>query len=221
MLVGVLGAAAGAALVGGLFVVSRFLERIRYFPTPIPGLEWKHAVAFGLPFIVLLWVFVARRGATSSLVAVATGAVLIVGHAWSGLDWTVFIARGTELATGGTPSPVFAVVFVVPFLLVAVYHGLRRPRELRKAYDEKQAEAADIEDARRAAMWGGLQVVGGAALVAVVVGGAMLGAVPAASAFPVPTSQAVAVGAGAVALVAVVGAALPRLLALRARKART
>lgn len=218
--VGLLGAAAGAALIGGLFVASRFLERVRYFPTPIPGLEWKHAVAFGLPFIVLAWVFVARRGATSSLVAVATGAVLVVGHAWSGLDWTVFVSRGTSLATGGAPPPAFALAFVAPFLLVAVYHAFRRRRELATVYAGKHAEPEDVDGARRASLRGAAALVGGAALLAGVVAGAMLAAAPVATALQVAPSQAVALGAGAVALVAVVGAALPRLLALRTRRAK-
>lgn len=215
--VGILGASAGAALVGGIFVASRFLERVRYFPTPVPGLEWKHALAFGLPFLLLAWVFVVRRGATSSLVAVATAAVLVVGHGWSNLDWTVFVARGTGLATGGTPPLAFAAVFVVPFLLVAVYHGLRRSSELRRVYAEKHADETDVAAVRRASFAGMAAILGGAALLSALVAGVMLGAVPAAAAIPLAPSQAVGVAAGAVAVVALVGAAIPRLVAWRAR----
>ena len=217
---GLVGAAVGAAVIGALLTASRFMERVRYFPTPVPGLEWKHAVAFGLPFLVLAWVFVARRGATASLVTVATAAVVLVGHAWSNLDWTVFVTRGTSLATGGTPPSVFVVAFVLPFALVALYHGLRRPRELRRIYADKQADAADVDAVRRSTLLGGGALLGGATILAALVAAAMIGAVPAASVVRLAPSQAVVLAAAAIALVAVVGAALPRVLALRTRKAK-
>lgn len=215
-ILGLLAAAALSALIGFLLAESRLYDRIRPIEA-FPGVAWKDLVSYGLPFVLLAWVFVVRAGATSSLLGAMAAAVFLVGHAWSTLDWTVFLVRGSDLARGGVPAPAFALALVVPFLLAALWQVGRRPLELRDAYVAKDADAADVKAVRKAALVHGSLVVAVALVAAALVVGAILAAGTRAAAFPVPASTALGLALAAVGIVGLVLALVPRALARRAR----
>ena len=209
----VLGAAASAGAIAWLLLQSRLFHRVKNFPDAVPGLEWKEIVAFVVPFVLLLWVFVLRRGATSSLVGIATVAALAAGHAYASLDWLVFVSRGLDLSRPGPAPAAVLVALALLFLLPLGYHVVRRRGELGAAYTRKGAEASDVAAARRASTLGGLAVLGDAVFAAAVVLGGVLVLQGRALAQP-GDSTALALG---IAAVAVAGAGLVAVPALAER----